>query len=543
MVDDVTPTRDSPLRAPLDEALGDQLRELDVALARAYQILAVAGMFGGALVGYVLALPQGYAMVGLSALGLAWFRVQERWLPGPRGALAQRIGVAFEAAMPPIFLVAVGLTQGAEYALGSFVSPMLYACVLLASTARLRPVAPLVIGASSGVAFLAIYFLWLRGALSPESTELPLFRPPMQISRSIAFLTGGALAFLVTKALRRAIGRAERKVRADDLFGKYRLGVRIGAGGMGAVHEAIYCPEGGFERRVAIKLLHPHLADQKSFVVAFRAEAELSARLVHPNIVQTLDFGRAGDAYFLVLEHVRGLTMAAWMRRLATRKIKLRPDVVAWIGEEILAGLEYAHAGARDTNGQPLRIVHRDLCPANVLLSINGDVKVSDFGVAKALGDASLVEATSIAGHAGYMAPEQLAAEPLDERCDLFAAGVVLWELFAGEPLFRRGSEAATLLAVVEASPRSIRSIRPDLAEGWDGFFSTALARHRAERFGSAAEMRAALGALRTDARPRREEVAELVELALSVIDDEHGAAKQPGHTEKTEVDRARVYL
>ncbi len=534
--------RASPLRAPLDVALDDQLRELDVALARAYQILGAAGVVAAGLVGLVLELPQGYAMAGLSAAGFVWFRVQERWLPGPRGPLAARIGVAVEAAMPPVFLVAVGLTQGAEYALGSFVSPMLFACVLLASTARLRPVAPLVIGVASAVSFLALYYGWLRHGLSAEAAALPLFGAPMQISRAIAFLTGGLLAFLVTKALRRAIGRAERAVRSQDLFGKYRLGDRIGAGGMGVVHEALYCPEGGFERTVAIKLLHPHLADQSSFVAAFRTEAELSARLVHPNIVQTLDFGKGKDAYFLVLEHVRGMTMAAFMTRLGALDIKLRSDVVAWLGDEILAGLEYAHDGARAARGEPLRVVHRDLCPANVLLSVNGDVKVSDFGVAKARGDATLIAATTIAGHPGYMAPEQVKAEPLDERCDLFAVGVVLWELLAGEPLFRKSSDAATVLAVVEGRARSILEVRPELAPTWAAFFDAALARHRAERFGSAAEMRAELSKLRADARPRRDEVAELVALASS-------AAEPPvtkggvdgGETANTAVDRPAV--
>ncbi len=503
--------RESPLRPQLDRALGDQIRELDVTICKAFRILGLGGAVAGAFIGGALGLRHGWAMAGVSVVGFGWFTLEERWLAGPRADLALRIGTAVECALPPACLVAVALTQDAEYALGSFVAPMLFACVLLASTARLRPAAPLACGLTSGISFAAIYFGWLRHLLSPEAAAKPLFGASMQISRSLAFLVGGALAFLVTRALRRAIGRAERAVRSQDLFGKYKLGPRIGAGGMGVVHEALYCPEGGFERTVAIKLLHPHLADQPGFVASFREEAELCARLVHPNIVQVLDLGRADDAYFLVLEHVDGMTLGALMRRLAARRVDVPPDVIAWIGCEVLDGLSFAHAGARDARGELLRVVHRDLCPPNVLLSASGEVKVSDFGVARALGGATLVATTTIAGHAGYMAPEQVRGEPLDVRCDLFAAGVMLWELLAGGSLFQKTTDAATVLAVVEGDVRPITSIRPTLDPRWDAFFTTALARNRNDRFASAAEMRAALAALRTEPSSRRDELAALV--------------------------------
>ncbi len=512
-----TEARDSALRPPLDRALGDQIRELDVTLCKAYRILGVGGVLAGLFVGAGIHLALGYALAGLSALAFVWFTIEERWLSGPRGELALRVGTAIEAALPAAFLVAVALTQGPAYALGSFVLPMLYACVLLASTARLRPFAPLFVGFVTAASFLVLYFAWLYPALGPSAAGNPLLLPPMQISRAIAFLVGGALAWLVTRALRRAIGRAERAVRSQDLFGKYRLGGRIGAGGMGVVHEALYCPEGGFERVVAIKLLHPHLADQPSFVEAFRKEAELCARLVHPNIVQVLDLGRADDAYFLVLEHVDGMTLASFMRRLAARRIEVPGDVAAWIGGEVLEGLAFAHTGACDAKGDVLRVVHRDLCPANVLVSSTGEVKVSDFGVARALGGATLVATTTIAGHAGYMAPEQVRAEPLDPRCDLFGAAVMLWELLAGGSLFQKETDAATVLAVVQGDIRPITSVRADLDPAWDEFFAVALARARTDRFASAYDMRAAVDRLRSDARSRRDEVAELMAIARDV--------------------------
>lgn len=507
----------SSLRAPLDVALGDELRALDLGLARAWQILSVAGVFSGLLVYYLLGFTEGWAVSALSAFGCAFYTAQREFLGGPRFKSAISAATVIEAIMPSVFLIAIAETRSAADALGSYVPPLLFAAVTVTTIARLRPRVTLILGAVNGVAFLAIYFGRLRELLSPEELARPLYSTGMQLVRGISFIAGGGLAYLVTVALRKAIGRAERQVRSLDLFGKYRLGDKIGAGGMGVVHRAVYCPEGGFERVVAVKLLHPHLADQPPFLRGFREEAELSARLVHPNIVQVFDFGRVGDAYFLAMEHVEGLTLGGLAARLTKHKKPMPVEYVAWVGHELLSGLAHSHAVARDSEGGRLHVVHRDLCPANILLSISGEVKISDFGVAKALGEATASETKTVAGHTGYMAPEQIRAEPIDERCDLFAVGVVLWELLANQPLFRRGTEGLTSVAVLEHDVPFVTTRREGLDLAWNGFFDKALAASPAARFQTAAEMSAALSALCDTARSRQDELAGLVAWGRSV--------------------------
>lgn len=531
-------SKHSAVRAPLDEALGDEIRNLDLRLAQAFQLLAIGGIGGGLLVYFALGFSEGPAVAALSLIGLVWYSVQHAWLQRPSAFVAVRAGAAIEALTPAIFLLAIAESRSAADALGSYVPPMLFASVIVASITRLRAATTILVGGTTAVLFLVLYYAVLRDRLTPEEAARPLLSPGMQVVRALSFALAGGLGYLVTRALRGAIGRAERNVRSHDLFGKYRIEDKIAAGGMGTVHRAVYCPEGGFERVVAVKLLHGHLADKSEFITAFREEAEISARLVHPNIVQVLDFGRFGAAYFLAMEYVDGVTLTSIAKRLAASKRPLDVEVAAFIAQELLAGLAYSHEGARDREGRRLHVVHRDLCPSNVLVSASGDVKISDFGIAKALFDATFSETKTVAGHAGYMAPEQVRAEPLDERCDLFAVGVVLWELVAGEPLFRRGSDGLTAMAVLHHEVPSIVEKRRGLDAAWEAFFERALAASPANRFQSAGEMSAALARLADPSRPRHEEVAALVAWVRTVAAEEPVVEETVRNTGPTEIVR-----
>lgn len=529
-------SQQSALRGPLHEALGDEIRTLDLRIAEAFQILSLGGIVGGLLVYFVLHFDEGPAVAALSAFGLAWFTAHRAWLARSKSETPIRVGMVIEALTPPVFLMAIAHARSAGDALGSYVPPMLFAGVMVAAIARLRTETTVFVGTFNAVAFLGIYFIYLRDILTPEEASRPLLSTGMQVVRALSFGLAGLLGALVTQALRRAIGRAERSVRSHDLFGKYRLEERIGAGGMGAVHRAVYCPEGGFQRVVAVKLLHPHLADKPEFISAFREEAELSARLVHPNIVQVLDFGRYGSAYFLAMEYVEGVTLGALIKRLSIARKPLDAAIAAWIGQQLLDGLEFSHEVARDGDGGRLHVVHRDLCPSNVLVSASGEVKISDFGIAKALGDATFSETKTVAGHAGYMAPEQVRAEPLDERCDLFAVGVILWELLAVESLFRRGTDGLTAIAVLNHEVPSIGSRRPELGAAWDDFFTKALAGHPSDRFLSAGEMSAALAKLCDPTIPKHDDVASLVAWVRS-LEGEAPVAEPTALTLPTELD------
>jgi eukaryotic-like serine/threonine-protein kinase len=277
---------------------------------------------------------------------------------------------------------------------------------------------------------------------------------------------------------------------------EYRVIRTIASGGMGVVVEALHCPEGGPERRVAVKRIHPHLAEQAAFVDAFRAEAELGAQLSHPNVTRVFDFGRAGDTYFLAMEYVDGATLSALSSQAFSGRVIVPVDVASYLARELLAGLVYSHEVARGEGGEPLRVVHRDLCPQNVLLSKGGEVKITDFGIARALREADAAHAHAARGHVAYLAPEQLRGRAVTPSGDLFAVAVMLWELVAGRRLFARPTEAETRAAAMACAVPSIRALRPELGPAWDAFFARALARDAGDRFPSARAMTEALSAL-----------------------------------------------
>jgi len=490
---------DSARGAQIHVALAEELRRLERVTLHILTAMALIGLAIGVFVGLTIARWLGFVEAAFATALAAWFFAYGRALEratvrGPVG-LALRFGQTLvEGMLPWASLVVIESTQGAVYALGSWVPPVTFYALMLVAVARLRPRQCLAYGVVGGVVFPLLYFAFIHGHLPAGA---PLFaQPAMQATRTLTMVTSGVLCAFMARGLLRAIGRAESNVRAQDLFGKYRLVREIARGGMGFVFEAVYCPEGGFERRVAVKRIHPHLAATERFVQAFREEAKLSARLAHPAIVQVLDFGRIEDSYFLVMEYVEGLTLGAVMQSTKAAGQPLPPDLVGHVLREILGALVYAHEGARGADGRPLRVVHRDLCPPNVLVSTNGEVKLTDFGIARVLADASESMTRHVSGHSGYMAPEQARAEAFDTRADLFPLGVIAWELFAQRRLFSAGNAAASILALLTDEVLPITVLCPHLDERWVAFISRALARAPDARFASAGEMLAALDAI-----------------------------------------------
>ena len=271
-----------------------------------------------------------------------------------------------------------------------------------------------------------------------------------QLYQSAALLVvgGGASAAIAIYFVRQA-EEALLAVREQDLMGKYVLHERLGAGGMAEVFRATYSPEGGFEKRVAVKRVLPEIerrTEGARFLAMFREEASLGAALAHPNVVQVLDAGRFRDRYVVAMEYVDGLPLG----RVVRRGDVLPPFAAAYVGAELAAALDYIHARV-DGEGRSLQLVHRDVNPPNVLVSRLGEIKLSDFGVAHAVNRASL-DATHVYGKLGYLAPEQVGGDAIDGRADLFALGLVLYELVAGKPVFRgRAIEEVVDFRVIEA--------------------------------------------------------------------------------------------
>jgi len=263
-------------------------------------------------------------------------------------------------------------------------------------------------------------------------------------------------------------------------LGKYRLDTRLGGGGMAEVFLASTQGAEGFSRKVAIKRVLPGFSDNPAFANMFIAEAQLSSRLVHPNIVSVLDFDRdAENRLFLVMELVDGRDLDALVS-----SGMLPIPVVIFVISEALRGLGYAHdlPSGNDVRG----IIHRDVSPHNVLLSWEGAVKVSDFGIAKAKSATEATASVFIKGKPAYMSPEQANGEALDGRSDLFAVGVMLWEMLVGRRLFMGDDTRATLAAVLFSQVPRPRSIRGDIPKDLERVVMKLLERDLPARYATA---------------------------------------------------------
>jgi serine/threonine-protein kinase len=220
---------------------------------------------------------------------------------------------------------------------------------------------------------------------------------------------------------------------------------------MGTVHLAQQLGDAGFARMVAIKFLHPHLAAFAEFVARFLDEARLAARIRHPNVVATIDVVEEAEKLCLVMEYVRGESVATLAARAAEEGELVPPVVAVRIVTDMLRGLHAAHV-ATDEGGTPLEIIHRDVSPQNVLVSLDGTAHLLDFGIAKAAGSLHTTTEGHLKGKLRYMAPEQIVEQEATPRTDVYAAAVVLWELLAGRKLFEAANDAARLAKVLEGA-------------------------------------------------------------------------------------------
>ncbi len=294
-------------------------------------------------------------------------------------------------------------------------------------------------------------------------------------------------------------------------FGRYQLFDRIGRGGMAEIFLArAETGIAGASRLLVVKQIHAALSGDPQFATMFADEAKLCAGLRHANIVQIVDLGRAEDPsgaslLFMAMEYVEGLDLNQLLRRLSQKKVPLPLEFAIFVVREVLSALDFAHR-ATDASGRALGIVHRDVSPSNVLMSMEGEVKLCDFGIAKAFGASgheSEVQANGrakVVGKSAYMSPEQARGEELDGRADVFAAGILLWELCAGRRLYRGSEEEMLDLARrAEIPPLPDRGLPSQPA--LQALLDRALTASREDRFETAAEMRRELDAYADAAR------------------------------------------
>lgn len=298
-------------------------------------------------------------------------------------------------------------------------------------------------------------------------------------------------------------------------LGKYTPLARLASGGMGEVYVAQMSAAAGFEKTVVIKTLLPELARDEQFVKLFLDEARLTARLTHPNICQVFELTEVAGEYYLVMEYLEGLSLSHLYGAYQDRGMD--PRVAAGMCVQACEGLEYAHS-FRDPDRGVDGVVHRDVSPHNLMLTVSGLVKLLDFGVAKLQREGSQTVTGSAKGKYAYMSPEQLHCEPLDRRSDIFSLGVVLFELLTGTRLFRRKSELASMQAIVDGDRPQLVDVNPGLPPALSRVVDRALGVERHTRYPTARAFADAL----SDAMSPYGGPASLSELAGFILEN-HG--------------------
>ena len=271
-------------------------------------------------------------------------------------------------------------------------------------------------------------------------------------------------------------------------FGKYYLLDRIAVGGMAEVFKAKVIREEGFERFFAIKRILPSIAEDDEFIKMFIDEAKIAVQLTHSNIVPIMDLGKVGDSYFIAMEYVHGKDLRTSTEKLGKKNDTLPIPACCYIVMKTSEGLDYAH-NKKDAAGRDLNLVHRDVSPQNILISFDGEVKLIDFGIAKAANKAAKTQAGILKGKFGYMSPEQVRGLPLDRRSDIFSTGILLYEILTGERLFMGESDFSVLEKVknVEIIPPS--TYNKNIPEDLERIILKALAREVQDRYQAAIEL------------------------------------------------------
>jgi eukaryotic-like serine/threonine-protein kinase len=328
------------------------------------------------------------------------------------------------------------------------------------------------------------------------------------------------------------VGAALETPNVPQVVGRYVLYGAIASGGMATVHFGRLVGAAGFARPVAIKRLHAPYARDPEFVKMFLDEARLAARIVHPNVVQTIDLVEATNEVFLVMEYVRGMALSSLVRLLRQQGERVPVRISLGILVGVLEGLHAAH-DARDDMGERLDLVHRDVSPQNVLVGTDGIARLIDFGVAKAAGRSQSTRDGQVKGKIAYMAPEQVQGLAVTRRTDIYAASVLLWELLTGRRLFFGESDADSIRRVLNDEVGPPSSVLADLPPTIDCVVMKGLERDASKRYATAHDMALELGACMPAAAPaeigewiERVAAAELSERASRIAAIERSAAE-----------------
>lgn len=277
-------------------------------------------------------------------------------------------------------------------------------------------------------------------------------------------------------------------MKKPSVFGKYLLLERVNVGGMAEVFIAKAFGVEGFERILAIKKILPTMAEDQEFITMFIDEARISVQLSHANIVHIHELGKYDETFFIAMEYVAGRDLRTILERYRRRGELMPTPQAVFVASKMCEGLDYAHR-KKDARGQDLGIIHRDVSPQNILVSYEGEVKIIDFGIAKAANRMQKTQAGILKGKFGYMSPEQVRGMPIDRRSDIFAVGVILYEMLTGEKLFVGESDFSTLEKVRNAEVPLPSQLNPDIPPGLEKVLLRALAREPEDRYQWASDL------------------------------------------------------
>ncbi len=313
-------------------------------------------------------------------------------------------------------------------------------------------------------------------------------------------------------------------------IGRYTILDRLAVGGMAELFKATLTGDHGFEKLVAIKKILPHLATDRQFVEMFIDEARITAQLDHRNIVSVFELGTDADTPYIAMQYVDGLDVLALLRECARVQIRLPAEIAAVIARDVCDALDYAH-NALDVGGKPLGIVHRDISPGNVLLSWRGDVKLTDFGIARAAERRHKTEAGTLKGKYGYMSPEQVSGGEIDPRSDIFSVGILLAEMVMARRLFTSTNDLDILLMVRDARLDRLHKYASEFPVELRVLTTRALQRRPEDRWQSAAQFRDAIDEwLRRSSRASNRELAGLIGKVINApTADMENDASYPG--------------
>ena len=302
-------------------------------------------------------------------------------------------------------------------------------------------------------------------------------------------LLGGSLYLLDRQARAKAL-KVQQDIEKMDRIGPYLLHKKVARGGMAELFLADYVRRDGFKRKVAIKRILPHLAGNKNFIKMFTREARVAALLQHPNVVQIFDYGKIDNAYFIAMEYIDGKNLGEILSAL---KQGLPFDKAVFIISQICKGLDYSHSKQDEKTGEPFHIVHRDISPQNLLVSYQGEVKISDFGISKARSEPSLTQAGVVKGKMAYLSPEQALGEPIDHRADIYALGLVFYETLTGKRVytFKNDIEAIRTIPIMDIKP--VSTSVPDIPEELNRIVMKCLEKQKDNRYQSASAVNADL--------------------------------------------------